>query len=54
MHHMPYTPFSSDLAPSNFSLFLTVEEKLEEIQVVDKDQLFEGFQEFLGISITTN
>jgi hypothetical protein len=47
---MPHSPYSPDLAPSDFYLCLTVKEKLEWIQVADEDQFFESLQEiFIGI-----
>jgi hypothetical protein len=35
--HIPHSPYSPDLAPSDFYLFPTVKEKLERIQLVDED-----------------
>jgi hypothetical protein len=34
---MPHPPYSPDLAPSDFYLFLTVKEKLERIHLADED-----------------
>jgi hypothetical protein len=39
-----HSPYSHDLPPSDFYLFLTVKEKLERIQVADEDQFFESLQ----------
>jgi hypothetical protein len=36
-----------DLVSSNFYLFLTVKEKLEQIQMADEDQFFQSLQEIL-------
>jgi hypothetical protein len=41
---MPHQPYSPDLAPSDFYLFLTVKQKLERIQLADEDQFFECLQ----------
>jgi hypothetical protein len=38
---MPHSLYSPDLASSDFYLFPTVKEKLERIQLADKDQFFE-------------
>jgi hypothetical protein len=47
IHRMPYLSYSPGLASSNFYLFLTVKEKLEQIQLADEDQFFEYLQEIL-------
>jgi hypothetical protein len=47
MRCTPDPPYSSDLACSDFYLFLTVKEKFEHIHVVDEDQFFESLQEIL-------
>jgi hypothetical protein len=39
---------SPDLAPSDFYLFPTVKEKIERIQVVDKNQFLESLHEILN------
>jgi hypothetical protein len=44
---MPHLPYSLDLAYSYFYLFPTVKEKLELIQLADKDQFIECLQEVL-------
>jgi hypothetical protein len=50
--HMPHSPYSLDLAFSDFYLFPTVNEKLERIQLADEDQFFECLQEVLrGIDL---
>jgi hypothetical protein len=41
------SPYSPDLALSDFSLFPTMKEELEQIQVADEDQFFESLQEIL-------
>jgi hypothetical protein len=46
---MPHLPYSHDLAPSDFYLFLTRKEKLEGIQVREEDQLFDYLQEIVKI-----
>jgi hypothetical protein len=38
---MSHSPYSPDLARSDFYLFLTVKERLEHSGVTDEDQLFE-------------
>jgi hypothetical protein len=48
MPRMPQPPYSLDLAPNDFYLFLTVKEKLQEIALRDKDQLFECLIEILA------
>jgi histone-lysine N-methyltransferase SETMAR len=48
MFHMPYPPYSPDLAPSDFYLFPIVKQKLESIQVIDDDELFDRSQELLA------
>jgi hypothetical protein len=42
-----HPPYSSDLVPCDFCLFPTVKEKLERIQVGDKEQFFEPLHEIL-------
>jgi hypothetical protein len=49
---MPHSPYSLDLAFSDFYLFPTIKEKLERIQLADEDQFFEYLQEILrGINL---
>jgi hypothetical protein len=49
---MPHSPYSLNLAFSDFYLFPTVKEKLERIQLADEDQFFECLQEVLrGIDL---
>jgi hypothetical protein len=45
LHHPPYSP---DLAPSDFYFFLTVKEKLKDIEMVDEEDLFYRLQELLN------
>jgi hypothetical protein len=47
MLRMPQPPYSPDLAPSDFYLFLTVKEKLERTQMADEDQFFESLEAIL-------
>jgi hypothetical protein len=47
MRHMPHPLYLPDLTSSDFYLFLTVKEKLEQIQVIDEDQFLECLQEIL-------
>jgi hypothetical protein len=47
IHRMPYLFYSPNLASSDFFMFPTVKEKLEQIQVADEDQFFECLQEIL-------
>jgi hypothetical protein len=47
MRRMPQSPYSPDLAPSDFYLFPTVKEKLERIQVVDENQFSKSLQAIL-------
>jgi hypothetical protein len=51
MLHPPYSP---DLAPGDFYLFLTVKEKLERVQLADEDQFLSGWKSFWGVSILKN
>jgi hypothetical protein len=44
---MPKPPYSPDLAPSDFSLFSTVKNRLEKTNTVDGDDLFEQLSEML-------
>jgi hypothetical protein len=44
---MPHPPHSRDPAASDFSLFSTVEERLEHASIIDEDQLFEEFHTIL-------
>jgi hypothetical protein len=37
---MPHPPYSADLAPSDFYLFSTVSEKLEQFQLADEDKFW--------------
>jgi hypothetical protein len=45
---MPCPPYLLDFASSGFYLFPTVKEKLERIQVIDRDQLCDCLQEILA------
>jgi hypothetical protein len=47
MLRMSHSLYSPGLAPNDFSLFPLVRQKLESIQVVDNDELFNGLKEFL-------
>jgi hypothetical protein len=47
MSRMPKPPYSPDLAPSDFSLFSTVKNRLERIHTVDGDDLFGQLSETL-------
>jgi hypothetical protein len=47
IHCMPHPSYSHYLAFSDFYLFSTVKEKLEQIRVADEDQCFECLQEVL-------
>jgi hypothetical protein len=51
---MPQSPYSSDLAPSDFYLFPTVKERLQHIALRDEDQLFQCLIEILELWITLN
>jgi hypothetical protein len=51
---MPRPPYSADLAPSDFYLFLIVKEKLERNQEAEDNQLFECFHDISRASITRN
>jgi hypothetical protein len=44
---MPYSGYSLDLAFSDFCLFPTVKEELEQIQLADEDHFFECLQELV-------
>jgi hypothetical protein len=44
---MPQPPYSSDLAPSDFYLFPTVKERLEQTQVAEEHHFFESLQGIL-------
>jgi hypothetical protein len=48
MIRMPQPPYSPDLAPSDFYLFGTVKNRLEQIQASDADDFFEQLQEILS------
>jgi hypothetical protein len=48
MRRMPQLSYSPDLATSDFYLFPTVTEKLEQTQVADEDQFFESVQAILS------
>jgi hypothetical protein len=49
VQHLPYSP---DIAPSDFYLFPTVKEKLQDAEMVDKENLFYRLPELLnGIPI---
>jgi hypothetical protein len=52
--HMPYPFYSPDLAPSDFYLFPTVKQKLENIQVVDDDEFLIARKSFWRILINKN
>jgi hypothetical protein len=41
MASMPHPPYSLDLAPGDFYLFLTAKEILEHADITDEGQLFE-------------
>jgi hypothetical protein len=45
LQHLPYSP---DLAPSDFYLFLTVKENLKDVAMVDEEDLFYRLQELLN------
>jgi hypothetical protein len=45
---MPQPPYSPDLAPSDFDLFGTVKNRLEQIQASDADDFFEQLEEILS------
>jgi hypothetical protein len=45
---MPQPPYSPDLATRGFYLFPTVKEKLEQIQLADKNQSLESLQMILS------
>jgi hypothetical protein len=45
LQHLPYSP---DLAPSDFYLFLRIKEKLKDIQMADEEDLFSRLQEILN------
>jgi transposase len=47
IRRMPQSPYSPDLAPSDFYLFPTVKEKLERTQVANEDQFCESLQAIL-------
>jgi hypothetical protein len=48
MVRLQHPPYSPNLAPSDFSLFPTVKEKLKDIEMVDEEDLFYPLQEFLN------
>jgi hypothetical protein len=48
MIRMPQPPYSPDLAPSDFYLFGTVKNRLEQIQASDADDFFEQLTEILN------
>jgi hypothetical protein len=54
MPYMSYSPYSPDLASSDFYLSPTVKERLERIQVVDEDQFSECLQKILSVSTEKN
>jgi hypothetical protein len=51
---MPHLPYSPDLAPSDFYLLPTVNEKLERIQVADEDQFLRACMTYEGVWIDKN
>jgi hypothetical protein len=46
MHHMSQSPYSPNLASSDFYLFPTMKEKLERTQVADEDQFLNPYKRF--------
>jgi histone-lysine N-methyltransferase SETMAR len=47
MSGMPQPPYCPDLAPSDFYLFTTMEDRLDKIHMVDGDDFFEQLSEIL-------
>jgi hypothetical protein len=48
MLRLRHSPYSPDLAPSDFYLFRTVKEKLKDIAMIDEENLFYRLQELLN------
>jgi hypothetical protein len=51
---MPHSPYSFELAFSDFYLFPTAKEKFKRIQLADEDQFLSDSKRFWGVSILKN